>query len=49
MFNQRGINLEGDLGWYVERATVKDPPDLNSVIDNQFVDYAVQQLGKYEK
>jgi NitT/TauT family transport system substrate-binding protein len=36
-----------DLKWYAAHGYVQQPPDLAQVIDNSFVDHAVQKLGKY--
>jgi NitT/TauT family transport system substrate-binding protein len=33
--------------WFVERGYVQTKVDLAKVIDNQFADYAVAQLGPY--
>ena len=42
-------SLEGELKWNVEHGMVADGLDLATVIDDQFADYAVQQLGKYPR
>jgi NitT/TauT family transport system substrate-binding protein len=36
-----------DLKWYVAHGYVQEPPDLSTVVDNSFVDHALQRLGKY--
>jgi NitT/TauT family transport system substrate-binding protein len=44
------VNAEAvaeDLKWYTAHGYVQQPPDLAKVIDNSFVDHAVQKLGKY--
>jgi NitT/TauT family transport system substrate-binding protein len=41
--------LEADYRWYVAQGLMSDVIDLRQVIDNQFVDYAVQQLGPYQR
>ncbi len=33
--------------WFFERGYVQTKVDLSKVIDNQFADYAVAQLGPY--
>lgn len=52
-----GINPNGyvnadsiaeDQEWYFARGTVKKKVDLKTLIDNQYVDYAIQRLGKYK-
>lgn len=37
-----------DLDWYASHDYVKQKPDLNKVIDNSYVDYAISKLGKYK-
>jgi NitT/TauT family transport system substrate-binding protein len=41
--------LESDYRWYVAHGLIPDVIDLRQVVDNQFVDYAVQQLGPYRR
>jgi NitT/TauT family transport system substrate-binding protein len=44
------VNAEAvadDLKWYTAHGYVQQPPDLGKVIDNSYVDHAVQKLGKY--
>jgi ABC-type nitrate/sulfonate/bicarbonate transport system substrate-binding protein len=36
-----------DLDWYASHDYVKQKPDLNKVIDNSYVDFALSKLGKY--
>jgi NitT/TauT family transport system substrate-binding protein len=36
-----------DLKWYVAHGYVQQPPDLAKVVDNEFVDRALQRLGKF--
>ncbi|MDP2659821.1 MAG: ABC transporter substrate-binding protein [Dehalococcoidia bacterium] len=38
----------GDLDWYVANGQVKDKPDMKAVIDNTYMDYAIQKLGKFQ-
>jgi NitT/TauT family transport system substrate-binding protein len=40
--------LESDYRWYVAHGLMQDIVDLHQVVDNQFVDYALQQLGRYQ-
>lgn len=45
------VNKEGlaaDLRTLVELGYVTQAPDMNAVVDNQYADYAVQQLGRYQ-
>ncbi|MBI2955425.1 MAG: ABC transporter substrate-binding protein [Chloroflexi bacterium] len=46
------LNIESmseDLKSYSEQGFLKEKPDLNKVIDLQFVEYAIARLGKYQK
>jgi NitT/TauT family transport system substrate-binding protein len=40
--------LQEDLAWLVAHGTVSQAPDLASVIDTHFTDYAIQRLGAYQ-
>jgi NitT/TauT family transport system substrate-binding protein len=42
-------SIAGDLDWYFERGHVAQRPDLNRLVDNSYVDYAIQQLGRYAR
>jgi ABC-type nitrate/sulfonate/bicarbonate transport system substrate-binding protein len=42
-------SIEGDLNWYFERGHVSERPDLKRLVDNSYVDYAIQQLGRYNR
>jgi NitT/TauT family transport system substrate-binding protein len=42
-------SIEGDLDWYFERGYVQQRPDLRRLVDNSYVDYAIQQLGRYAR
>jgi NitT/TauT family transport system substrate-binding protein len=42
-------SVEGDLNWYFERGHVSERPDLKRLVDNSYVDYAIQQLGRYNR
>ncbi len=42
-------SLRDDLAWFASRGYVASPPDLDRVIDNSFVDYAVARLGPYAR
>lgn len=46
-FNVKSI--EFDQEWYLKQGMIKQKLDINSIVDLQFVDYAVSQLGKYSK
>jgi ABC-type nitrate/sulfonate/bicarbonate transport system substrate-binding protein len=39
-------SLQDDMQWFVERGYVPQPIDLNTVVDHQFVDYALGVLGR---
>src|SRR5262249_49108465 len=43
--NREAISAAQD--WFFERGYVQRKVDLNQIIDTQFVDYAVAQLGPY--
>jgi NitT/TauT family transport system substrate-binding protein len=38
-----------DLKWYAAHGYVQQGPNLSSVIDNSFVEHALQRLGKYQQ
>ena len=40
--------IEMDLGWYKERNLLKSDLKVSDVVDNQYVDFAVKTLGKYQ-
>jgi NitT/TauT family transport system substrate-binding protein len=42
-------SLRDDLAWFAAHGYVASPPDLDRVIDNQFVDYAIARLGPYAR
>jgi NitT/TauT family transport system substrate-binding protein len=42
-------SLQDDVAWYRRKGVVQDDLDLSRVVDNQYVDYAVQQLGRYQR
>lgn len=44
----RAKGIELDLEWYKERELLKGDLKLEDVLDNQYVDRALQVLGKYE-
>ena len=41
-------SIRADAKWYFEHGYVKKMPDVDSVVDLSFVDYAVSQLGEYQ-
>lgn len=41
-------SVTSDLDWYVTTGQVKDKPDLKTVIDHSFMEYAVSKLGKFQ-
>ncbi|MCL5961465.1 MAG: ABC transporter substrate-binding protein [Chloroflexi bacterium] len=40
-------SLEDDQDWYLAKGSLKEKVDLKNVIDYQYVDYALEKLGKY--
>lgn len=42
----KGVDL--DLEWYKQRELIKGDLKLEEVLDNQYVDRALEVLGKYE-
>ncbi|HZU07893.1 MAG TPA: ABC transporter substrate-binding protein [Chloroflexota bacterium] len=40
--------LAADLDWFVANGYLRERPDLRMVVDNRYVDYALQQLGRYQ-
>ncbi len=40
-------SLQDDVAWYRQKGVVQEDLDIGRVVDNQYVDYALQQLGKY--
>ena len=44
----RADTIAAAQDWFVEHGYVPTKVDLSKVIDNQFADYAVQQLGPYQ-
>ncbi|MGI6093139.1 MAG: ABC transporter substrate-binding protein [Veillonellaceae bacterium] len=40
--------IEMDLAWYKENNLLKSNLSLNDVVDNQYVDFALKTLGKYQ-
>jgi NitT/TauT family transport system substrate-binding protein len=41
--------MQGLLDWYVQEKQVQNPPDLNTLVNFQFVDEAARKLGPYQK
>jgi NitT/TauT family transport system substrate-binding protein len=41
-------SLQGDLDWYRQRGVVQADISVDQMVDNQYVEYALQQLGKYQ-
>jgi NitT/TauT family transport system substrate-binding protein len=41
--------MQGLLDWYVQEKQVTNPPDLNTIVNFQFVDAAAKKLGPYQK
>jgi len=45
------VNAESiaiDAKWFLDNGYIKQQPDLKTIIDNSYVDYAIQRLGKYK-
>jgi len=40
--------LQHDLGWYVQQGYIGEGLNARSLLDNQFVDYALERLGPYQ-
>ena len=38
--------VSGDMEWYFANGQIKEKADMSTVIDNQFVDYAIRKLGR---
>lgn len=46
------VNVDGlkaDLAWYQKNGLVQEQVSVDKLVNNSFVDYAVQQLGKYPR
>jgi NitT/TauT family transport system substrate-binding protein len=41
-------SLQDDVTWYRQKGVVQEDLDLSRVVDSQYVDFALQQLGKYQ-
>jgi hypothetical protein len=39
--------LETDYRWYIAQGLIGDVVNLSQLVDGQFVDYALQQVGRY--
>jgi hypothetical protein len=47
-----GINvntLETDYRWYIQQGLMGDIVDIRNMVDNRFVDHALQQVGRYPR
>jgi NitT/TauT family transport system substrate-binding protein len=42
-------SVESDLEWYVRKGFVQQRPNLDQLLDTSYTDYAVQQLGPYQR
>ena len=42
-------SLRNDLAFFVERRRVKDKVSVEQVVDSSFVDWAVKELGPYQR
>jgi NitT/TauT family transport system substrate-binding protein len=45
-YNYRA-SLEHDLAWFAAHGLVQNPPRLDDVLDQSYVDYAIGRLGRY--
>jgi NitT/TauT family transport system substrate-binding protein len=41
-------NMQNDLRYFTLKGQVQGDPDPARIVDGQYADYAVQQLGKYQ-
>ncbi len=41
-------HIRADQEWYKKQGFVKTGADLDAIIDNQYVEYALQRIGKYQ-
>ncbi len=41
-------SIASDLEWYMANGQVKEKVDLSAVIDNQYVEYAMRKLGRFQ-
>jgi NitT/TauT family transport system substrate-binding protein len=42
-------SIEGDVEWYMRGNHLTARPDIPRVVDNSYVDFANQQLGRYQR
>jgi NitT/TauT family transport system substrate-binding protein len=42
-------SIERDLKWFVDNGLLERPPRLADVLDQSYVDYAIQRLGRYSR
>ena len=40
--------VEHDQKWYMDKGLVKTAADVNKLIDTEYVDYAINKIGKYQ-
>ena len=40
--------MEDDLSWYMAQGLVREPPDLDTLVDYSFVEAALAKLGRYQ-
>jgi len=41
-------SLAEDQRWFLRLGLQRDPVDVDQLLDNQFVDYALEQLGRHQ-
>ena len=41
-------SIASDQDWYFSKGLMQQKVDLSRLVDNQYVDYAVERLGKYQ-
>ncbi|MBI4317990.1 MAG: ABC transporter substrate-binding protein [Chloroflexi bacterium] len=42
-------SIKREIDWYTKRGDIKQAVPIDKAIDNQYVDYAIQRLGKYQQ
>jgi len=40
-------SISADQDWYFSKNLMQQKVDVNQVVDNQYIEYALQRLGKY--
>ena len=42
-------SIRDDAQWYFKHGYIKKMPDIDTVVDHSYVDYAISQLGEYQE